>query len=84
MGSSGFRPVIELIDGIERWNKRSFEGRQKSNLMSKGIASSLEKEIENGIPSALEDLGLDMGTTNKGAVPKDEDTHLTHSGKKRK
>lgn len=52
--------------------------------MSKSIAGSLEKEIENRVPSALDHLRLDMGTTDQGAIPKDEDTHLTHSGKKMK
>lgn len=52
--------------------------------MPKSIAGSLDKEIKKGVSSALKDLRLDMGTTDKGAIPKEEETHLTHFGNERR
>lgn len=53
------------------------------NLLSKGIAASLEQGAEKGVASTFEELCLQLSATDMRSVPKQEQTYLLHLGEDR-
>lgn len=80
MGITVACTVIELVDGVERWDAFSLQGGELGDFMSQSIAASLQKEAEEWIASTVHQLLLYLGTIDECLIPKQEYSHLSHFG----